>query len=245
MNVNKKCTIIICIAVVFCILSSCQNISDKSDVTPGAYFLENATPKEIYERLLSVTIYADGKIRLATPWISSYMLIDSCIYSLEDGELLVRYENSDDVIAVFTVDGDNTLVFKEASVPLYADAGARYVYTPCWISFDENKITVYADNIPGIEVFQVIGEQTDQWTVSDKNQIVSFAEWAEQLILEKAIFDDGYSPGEIEGEYGYLLRTSFGGYLFEYGKYSDGEHYIYFDSEWYHVNNPSAPPLSE
>lgn len=93
------------------------------------YILENATERQRVERLLSVTLYNDGTARLATPLISSYALLAPYYYSLVDGELLIHYEH-DNVIARFAVIDDNTLVFKEASVPLFADEGARYVSAP-------------------------------------------------------------------------------------------------------------------
>jgi hypothetical protein len=241
MNINKKYILICIVVLLLCSLFSCQN---KSNVKSGAYFLENATQKEKMERLLSVTIYDNGKIELATLGFSSSVLMP-CKYSIENGELLVRLENGGDVIATFTVVNENTLVFKEASISLYADVRARYKYTPQWISFDENKITIYADNIPGIDVFQVINGESNRWSVADKNEIVSFAQWVENLILEKAVFDDGYSPGDNESDYGYIFRTSFGGRLFEYDQYSGGESYVYFGGDWYRVTNPSLPPLSE
>jgi hypothetical protein len=92
----------------------------------ATYILENATEKQGFERLLSVTLYNDGTAILATPPISSYALISPYYYSFADSELLSHYE-SDNVIARFAVIDDNTLVFKESNVPLFADMGARYV----------------------------------------------------------------------------------------------------------------------
>jgi len=247
MNINKK-IIIFCIAVLLlslCFLISCQNKSNLSNIIPGSYFLENATQKEIFAKLLSVTLYDDGTVNLATPPISSYALVEPCKYTIENGELSVRFENSGDVIAVFTVADDNALIFKGASVPLYADAGTRYVYTPQWISFDldKNKITLYAENIPGIDIFQVINGESERWDVTDINEIDLFAEWVNNFILEKAVFENGHTPGEKESEYGYIFRTSFGGKLFEYDMYDSGEFYVYIGGEWYLVKNPSIMPL--
>ena len=91
------------------------------------YILENITEKQrVFDRLLSVTLYRDGTARLETPFISSYALMFPCYYSFVDGELLIHYE-SNNVIAKFATIDDNTLVFKEATVPLFADKGARYV----------------------------------------------------------------------------------------------------------------------
>lgn len=90
------------------------------------YILENATRKQQMERLLSVSLYADGTARLATPPISSYLLLPPYYYTFEDDELMIHYER-DDVIARFTVIDENTIVFKESSVALFAEEGARYI----------------------------------------------------------------------------------------------------------------------
>ncbi len=90
------------------------------------YILENATEKQRAERMLSVTLFNDGTARLAIPPISSYALLSPYYYTFADSELLIYYE-SDNIIAKFMVIDDNTLIFKEASVPLFADEGARYL----------------------------------------------------------------------------------------------------------------------
>jgi beta-lactamase regulating signal transducer with metallopeptidase domain len=90
------------------------------------YILENATDRQRVERMLSVSLYVDGTAHLATSLISSYSLLSPYYYTFLDGELLIHYEDNN-TIAKFTVVDDNTIVFKEASVPLYADEGARYV----------------------------------------------------------------------------------------------------------------------
>lgn len=101
------------------------------------YILENATEKERFERMLSVTLYEDGTAQLAIPPISSYFL-PSCTYAFTDGELLIcariETEKAEDafslkngeVIARFEVVDDNTLVFRSSTKPLFADEGARY-----------------------------------------------------------------------------------------------------------------------
>ena len=101
------------------------------------FILEKATERQRLERLLSVTLHHDGTAILATPPISSYMLPE-CTYTIIEGELLIHaviypktqemYSLSDgEIIARFDFVDGNTLVFKEASVPLFADARARYV----------------------------------------------------------------------------------------------------------------------
>ena len=92
------------------------------------YILKNATEKQRFERLLSVTLNKDGTVQLAIPPISSYAMLGTFYYALEDGELLI-YQQRENTIVRFEVVDDNTLVFKEASVPLHADRDALYIST--------------------------------------------------------------------------------------------------------------------
>ena len=93
------------------------------------YILENATDHDRFSKMLSVTLYQDGTVQLATPPISSYMLTGKCFYTFVDGELLICQE-SENIIARFKCVDECTLQFKSATVPLLADKGARYVSTP-------------------------------------------------------------------------------------------------------------------
>jgi len=114
------------------------------------FILENATERQRMERLLSVTLHHDGTATLATPPISSYMLPE-CIYTVTGNEVLIHaviypkteemYSLKDgDIIARFDFVDGNTLVFKESSVPLFADVGARYVVES--FIFENNVETV-------------------------------------------------------------------------------------------------------
>ena len=110
-------------------------------VSAKTYNLENMTERQKLERLQSVTLYDDGTAKLATPPISSFLL-PNCTYAFADGELLIyasimteELENAfsvknGQVIARFTVADDNTLIFQSATVPVFADEGVRYTFTP-------------------------------------------------------------------------------------------------------------------
>jgi len=90
------------------------------------YILENATDREKFERMMSVTLYKDGTAGLATPPISSYAMFGTYYYAFENDELLI-FQERENITARFMVLDDNTLVFVSASVPLFADKDARYV----------------------------------------------------------------------------------------------------------------------
>jgi hypothetical protein len=93
------------------------------------FVLEHATLREKGKRMSYVLLRADGTAVLGTPMISSTILGD-CTWAAEEDELLVYAAMEAEAIARFTAaDGGKTLVFREASVALFATQGARYVET--------------------------------------------------------------------------------------------------------------------
>ena len=90
------------------------------------FVLENATESQRLTRLLSVSLYADGTATLAIPLISSYMFWQPLFYTFSNGELLIHGEDGN-LIARFEELDKSTIVFRETTVPLFADEGARYV----------------------------------------------------------------------------------------------------------------------
>ncbi len=119
------------------------------------YILENATRRDKFERMMSVTLYDDGSAQLAIPPISSNMY-PSCTYAFENDELIIfasidsqeaegAYGKKDgDVIARFTVADENTLVFKSGAI--FADKGARYIAAPT----DDEAISPELKLYPGV-----------------------------------------------------------------------------------------------
>ena len=224
------------------VIASCSESLNEQPVIDlsRSYFLKNATLRDQMERLLFVELNDDGTANLGTPPISSHAL-RPLYYTLTDTELLFFYSAGESV-ARFEVADENTFVFVEASVPLFAIAGAMYEYTPQWMSFDDGKITIYPENIPGIEVIKVVGKDVNRWSVADKSEIAVFAKWVGNLALESVTFSENQEPGTYDGDIGYLLETSFRAHLFEFGIYNDGIHYLHINNNWYHVRNPSELP---
>lgn len=105
------------------------------------YILENATNRDRVAKMLSVTLYQDSTARLATPPISSYAMVGTYYYTFKNDELLI-FQEKEKVTARFTVLDDNTLIFNSATVPLFADAGARYVRRA------ENRTAFMIKNLP-------------------------------------------------------------------------------------------------
>jgi beta-lactamase regulating signal transducer with metallopeptidase domain len=98
------------------------------------YILENVSDSERFTKMLSVTLYNDGTAHLYMPPISSYAMVGTFYYSLTDNELLIYGDNGSggkgSEAARFEVIDDNTIIFRSADIPLFADAGARYVNVP-------------------------------------------------------------------------------------------------------------------
>jgi len=239
----RKYMVWVTIALSF-LLSACGECTQPDNEMPRSFFLENATTRDRMEKLLYVTLHEDGTARLGIPPISSHAWLYPVYYTFADDELLIHYEKGSP-IARFGVADNDTLVFIESFAALFADTGARYIFTPQWVAFDGSSISVYADNIPGMEVIKVIGGDVTEWSVTDKAEISKFAEWAGKLVLRSVTFEEGQYPGENDGDIGYLLYTSFGGSLFEFGVYGGDIHYVHIGNGWYQVQNPSNLPLIE
>jgi len=92
------------------------------------YILKDATDEELFSKTRSVTLYKDGTAMIAESPLSSFMLAGEYFYTFTDDELLIHYEG-DNIIARFAVIDDNTIAFKEATIPLRADVGVMYIDT--------------------------------------------------------------------------------------------------------------------
>jgi len=124
------------------------------------FVLENMTDRERLERMTSVTLYADGTATLANALISSFMLPGApyTTFTVEDNALSifqnipgsVRDESNDDAVARFAIIDNDTLEFLYASLPLFADAGARYVFNP-------DGFDIFAEVDFGIESIPYVG----------------------------------------------------------------------------------------
>jgi len=144
LNFKRPSRVFIVVAILIAVVLSVGLISSRvatlnlfKDMA-GTYSLENPTEKQKMERLLSITLYKNGDATLSTPLISSYLL-PKCTYSVEDEELLIHavIENdlekgfygvkNKEVIARFKINEDETLVFRSATVPLFATFRAKYI----------------------------------------------------------------------------------------------------------------------
>jgi len=151
------------------------------------YSLENMTDKERFEHLSSVTLYSDGTARLAAPPISSYALTWPCYYTFENSELLIYY-NIDDPFARFAIIDENTLQFQSATVPLFAQEGARYVSAPQKPSFDLNDVSIAFKKVD----FTL---ENSGFTMIWKNVTNKMLTYGEAFSLEKRVNDEWINIG--------------------------------------------------
>ena len=100
------------------------------------FVLENMTDRERLERMTSVTLYADGTVDIANALISSFIIPGAPYTTFTvEGNVLEIFQSIpgsgeiiDDAIARFAIIDNNTLEYLSASIPLFADSGARYIF---------------------------------------------------------------------------------------------------------------------
>jgi hypothetical protein len=131
--VLKKLTLGFILSLCLIMLAGCngqaENNTVNCDDSARMFFLENATSRQRMERLLSVTLYNDGRAELALPPISSFFAFGLTFTQIEN-EVLIHWDEEDNVLAKLEFVDENTLIFTETSGSLFVDIGARYVYTP-------------------------------------------------------------------------------------------------------------------
>jgi len=124
------------------------------------FVLENITAEERLTRMTSVTLYANGTATISNALVSSFMIPGApfTTFSIESNELLIfqsrpgcvpEEANHDAVVRFIIIDND-TLEFLSASLPIFADVGARYVFSP-------DGFDIFAEMESGIEPIPYVG----------------------------------------------------------------------------------------
>ena len=112
-------------------LVGCNDETNPTELT-RVFFLESATDYERATKLSSITLHDNGEVEFTQALISSFMLPPSYANFVYDGWHQVRIYSifdENEPIAIFEfADDENTLILREASVPLFVDIGTRYVY---------------------------------------------------------------------------------------------------------------------
>ena len=210
------------------------NISNKSSFisredSPKTYLLENATDNDIFERMISITLYSNGTAELPQPVISSYMLSD-CKYDVVNGELIIYTSSIDEPLAIFTIEDNNMLIFKSTTVPIRADIGARYIYEP-----------IRLPNVSQITVSHILGGNENVVTLDTPSEIEQLEEWLNNLRLELKNFDEENSPGNQNGGELFIFRTD-SEELFSYVNHG-ANYYIVYGEQWYEIADKPLDPI--
>ncbi len=132
--------------------------TDKDSLKIGTYYLKSSDDTEKLVHLSFVTLNSNNSAALGQAPISSYML-PPCTYSVKGDEIrihaVIKTEwdeefynlKNEDIIARFTINDQETLIFTSGNVPLFADSGAKYVYQPTppshkateWLNYYQNE----------------------------------------------------------------------------------------------------------
>jgi len=171
------------------------------------FVLENMTDRERFERMTSVTLYADGTATIATALISSRMVHGApyTIFTVEDNELVFfQTISGNEEIARFTIIDNDTLEFRSTGIPLFADVGARYVFSAdgfnifAVLEYD-NELTAYGGSVTPFRGFN-----------PGADRIMQFETYAEFGLIHDPITDHLYFNGELVRYFEDWIALSYG-----------------------------------
>ncbi|MDR1537977.1 MAG: hypothetical protein LBU32_08270 [Clostridiales bacterium] len=177
---------------------------DWNGETQRSYYLEDAPDDTLMAtRVMSITLYADGKIEIPEPIFSSYMFLPS--HYVIDGYDILVYEdgNADDYSVRFKMTSAEAIEFAENNLGfgVYMDVGARYVYaasagTPL-LGTPALEIGIIPDNLDvsqtvldkaveraknecgtgtvGLEGQRELGEEFDNWKLAKLEKVYGAA----------------------------------------------------------------------
>lgn len=97
------------------------------------------------------------------------------------------------------------------------------------------------EHIESVEVSGYYNDELEPWEL-DSADIEELKMWVEQLSLEHKSFKEGEAPNErLAGGISYEFNFNEGTLSFGYS-YIDAA-YIWYNGEWYEIQNPSDPPV--
>ncbi|MCL2702947.1 MAG: M56 family metallopeptidase [Defluviitaleaceae bacterium] len=162
-------------------------------IIPRTFYLE-ADDELKFTRLSSITLHNDNRARLAAPPISSFVLQHPYFYSFIDGELWFHYEQSDKPFARFEVVDENTLVFIEATVPLHADEGARYILSVNTEAWNDGTRHITLDDVRSIAQ-----EINVSLTMDDLSEFIGKNIGSGLLLMEYFVENSDYILSVVSG----------------------------------------------
>ncbi|MEY8419391.1 hypothetical protein AALA83_08940 [Oscillospiraceae bacterium 44-5] len=107
-------------------------------------------------------------------------------------------------------------------------------------------VTAYiGDSITTVDITHHISGKSTQW-VAEGQEVDEIRDWASKLEYEIFEFEDGQSPGDIDGGDVYDFVLTEGGYPgFSYVINGTEDCYLLIEGYWFSVKNPSNPPVIE
>lgn len=105
-----------------------------------------------------------------------------------------------------------------------------------------SSVIVLPEDITSVEISGFYnGGELEPWTLTQA-EIDELSTWIAQLSLEHRTYAEGETPNKVwSGGVSYRFNVNDGEISFSW--VSIDKAYILYDSEWYEIVNPSAPPL--
>lgn len=109
------------------------------------------------------------------------------------------------------------------------------------VSFDTDNLV--PENITSVELGG--GQYHGSWVESrelSQTEIEELSTWVSQLSLTHRMFEEGNSPGDLNGGTGYIFNYNEDEASFTWVD-TGAEKYIYYEDEWYEITSTSGSPL--
>ncbi len=110
---------------------------------------------------------------------------------------------------------------------------------------DNLTVISIADSVTEIELTHIVSGTETQWTVNS-DELESLKNWMSGLNYSMVQFEDGNSPGDMDGGEVYRFKmTDIDHPGFSYVINGPDKCYLFMDGNWYQVSSPSDPPVTE
>ncbi len=110
-------------------------------------------------------------------------------------------------------------------------------------SYPPKNSLAFVRNVKKADVTHLSCTAQHTYTFTEEN-VASLMTWIDALQYEHRTYEEGCSPGDVDGGSCYAF-TLFGDSAVEFMYKVNGkeDHYLLIDGKWYEVFNPSLPPL--
>lgn len=97
------------------------------------------------------------------------------------------------------------------------------------------------NNIEQITVNHYLSGEESEWIIKDDDEIEQWGKWLDNLSAQKKNFDEGDTPGDVDGGevYSFVINNEESSISYIINGRDDC--YLLFENEWYVVSNPNNP----